>query len=188
MTPKDPFTYRYGIRPSAKYIVPAPQAEQHATKQSTPNPSSDLSDLIGVEDSWTLEKVCGSFSKDDPGEAILGEKSSLARMAVGAIVYAITQRQEIKKENLNRILYQEVDIGNQIKQRINGWPDYAPPGGDPLESQLHRLEDQRRSEEVDAWRDIARLKDRLLVALTDYRSAARTHEMISDNTRQPRQQ
>lgn len=143
-------------------------------------PDDDLCKLIGIDDKWLPKK--DHQRSGDPAEAILGEKADLGKMTVGTITYQIVQRERIKDDNLKRILYQEVAVDSQIFRLQGVWPD------DPtwensrlksgLEMELLRLEQQKRAEEVECWRDISRLKDKLLDRLIEYRDAARRFEMV----------
>lgn len=140
----------------------------------------DLCSILGIEEGWQTERH--PFRSDDPAQLVLGEKAELGKMGVGVLVYQIRQRERIKDENLRRILYQEVAVGGQIERLKGMWPDDPTSGNGRLkaglEMELMRLEGQKRAEEVDCWRDISRLKDRLLDRLIEYRDAARRHEMV----------
>lgn len=165
---------------SASYGVTVIPPRYAARYESRPKPEGDLCELIGIDEKW-LPKVDPKRS-GDPAQAILGEKADLGKMGVGVLVYQIRQRERIKAENLTRILYQEVAIDSQIMRLQSAWPD--DPTSDNgrlksgLEMELLRLEGQKRAEEVDCWRDIARLKDKLLDRLIEYRDAARRYEMV----------
>lgn len=145
-----------------------------------PSRQPDLCDLIGVGYDWRPREDRPTIEKD-PARAILGEKTDLGRMSVGSLVYQIEQRERIRDENLTRILYQEVEIDSQIMRLMATHPDYLT-GIDRLQSglatELTRLEQQKRMEEVECWRDVARLKERLVEALGMYRDTARRYEMV----------
>jgi hypothetical protein len=114
---------------------------------------------------------------------MLGEKADLAKMTVGAIVYEIIQRQQLKEENLTRILYQEVAVDSRIVQFESAWAPYSVPPDSrmkaSLDAELIRLEQQKRAEEVECWRDISRLKERLMETLGMYRDSARRERMVT---------
>ncbi len=174
------YTCSEANHPSASYgLAPVP-SRYVARQRSKRTLDDDLCKLIGMDKKW-LPKVDHKRS-GDPAQAILGEKADLGRMTVGTIAYQIVQREQIKEENLKRILYQEAAIDGQIMRLQGVWPDYLGTQGDRiksgLETELMRLEQQKRAEEVDCWRDIARLKDKLLDRLIEYRDAARRHEMV----------
>lgn len=146
-----------------------------------PKVTSELSDLVGIDDNWLPERQVQTT--DDPAEGILGEKSDLAKMTVGSLVYQIVHREQIKQDNLTSILYQEVDIDGQIMRLQDMSPDYIGSAGDKLkasfEMELLRLQQQKRAEEIECWRDISRIKQNLMEQLGGYREAARRVEMIS---------
>lgn len=174
------YTHAESHSSSASYGVTVIPPRYVARYESRPKPEGDLCELIGIDEKW-LPKVDPKRS-GDPAQAILGEKADLGRMTVGTIAYQIVQRERIKDENLRRILYQEAAIDGQIMRLQSIWPDYLGNEGERmksgLEMELMRLEQQKRAEEVDCWRDISRLKDKLLDRLIEYRDAARRHEMV----------
>lgn len=156
-------------------------AEDIAWPAVKPSKQPDLCDLIGVGYTWRPREDRPTVEQD-PARAILGEKADLGRMSVGALVYQITERQRIKDENLTRILYQEVEIDSQLMRLSATHPNYLGGSIDrqqsSLSSELTRLEQQRRMEETECWRDVARLKERLVEALSLYRDTARRYEMV----------
>jgi len=180
-----PHYYPYTIR-IAQYPVdstwsktPVTDAPQQPRKA---NGGADLYDLIGVHEDWLPARRNRDARPDDPAQWILGEKSDLGRMTVGSIVYQIVQREGIKQDNLTRILYQEAAIDSQILRLQDTWFEGVPPPGDRmtsgLEMELIRLEQQKRAEEVECWRDISRLKEKLMERLGEYRDAARRYQMV----------
>ena len=146
-----------------------------------PSKQPDLCDLIGVGYSWRPREIRPAIEQD-PARAILGEKTDLGRIGVGALVYQINQRERIKDENLTRILYQEVAIDSELMRLARVHPDYLGGSIDrqqsSLSSELTRLEQQRRMEVVECWRDVSKLKERLVEALSLYRDSARRYEMV----------
>ncbi len=178
--------YPYTIR-MAQYPVDTTWA--HPLASDTPRPpreaggGSDLYDLIGVHEDWLPERRTYDSKPDDLAQWILGEKSDLGRMTVGSIVYQIVQRERMKDGNLTRILYQEAAIDSQILRLKDTWFLGVQPPGDrmtpSLEMELIRLESEKRAEEIECWRDISRLKDKLTEHLGEYRDAARKYRMVS---------
>jgi hypothetical protein len=152
-------------------------------RPETPVKQPDLCDVIGVGHSWRPYENRPTIEQD-PARAILGEKTDLGRMSVGALVYQIEQRERIKEENLARILYQEVEIGSQLLRLSAMHPEYLNGGVENLQSKLStelpRLEQQKRAEEIECWRDLTRLKEKLVEALAMYRDVARRYEMVHE--------
>lgn len=150
-------------------------------RPATPSKQPDLCDLIGVGSSWRPYENRPTIEQD-PARAILGEKTDLGRMSVGSLVYQIIERQQIKEENLARILNQEVEIDSQLMRLSATDPDYVGGSIDRMQSglssELTRLEQQKRMEEVECWRDVSRLKEQLVEALSMYRDVARRYEMV----------
>jgi hypothetical protein len=142
---------------------------------------NDLTDLIGIHDAWLPERRWDSMAQD-PAKMILGEKSDLAKLTVGAFVYQMIQRERIKEENLLRILYQEIAIDSQIMQLDAAWPKGMLPQDDmtkmKLQMELIKIDKEKREVQVDCWKDITRLKETLLEHFGNYRNAARKVELI----------
>ena len=142
---------------------------------------NDLTDLIGIHDAWLPERRWDSMAKD-PAKMILGEKSDLAKLTVGAFVYQIIQRERIKEDNLLRILHQEIAIDSKILELEAAWPECMLPQEDmtkmKLQMELIKIDKEKREEEVDCWKDITRLKETLLEHFGNYRNAARKVELI----------
>jgi hypothetical protein len=166
----------------ASYSVPAVPRLCLAEPAPTRPSGDDLVDLIGVDKAWTPQRYTTPTITDDPAMAMLREKADLGKMTVGSLVYQMIQRERFKDENLLRIRYQEVEIDGHMMRIDDMWWPYPAPSGDRmkagLEAELIRLEQQKRLEEIECWRDIARLKERLLEALGLYGDAARRERMV----------
>lgn len=156
-------------------------AEDITWPAAKPSRQPDLCDLIGVGPNWRPREDRPTIEKD-PARAILGEKTDLGRMSVGSLVYQIQQRERIRDENLTRILYQEVEIESQLMRLSAMHPAYLNGSVERLQTglstELPRLEQQKRMEETECWRDVARLKEKLVEALSLYRDTARRYEMV----------
>jgi hypothetical protein len=172
--------YQPQWKASATNAEDIPLAYQ-VTPLAIPKYKNDLTDLIGIHDTWLPEHRWESMDKD-PARMILGEKADLAKLSVGAIVYQIVQREKIKDQNLLRILYQEIAIDSKILRLESAWSEDLPPQDSRflsgLESELIRLEGEKRKEETDCWKDISRLKESLMEQLGNYRNAERKVQLI----------
>ena len=171
---------RYGGR-----YTPAPTVLQVVEPTIVARAGDNLTELIGVHPSWLPRREQGVAPQSDLAMMMLQEKADLGKITVGSLVYQIIQREQMKETNLLRIAYQEVAIDGEILHLEGAWaPDKIPMDNRTkagLEAELIRMQQQKRAEEVECWRDISRLKEKLLESLGLYRDSARRERMVASS-------
>ena len=183
MSSYDPMNPAYQAARYGGVYIPAPTRFRIVEPQAVTPDSDDLTDLIGVHPAWMPQRKTSMADSSDLAMMMLQEKADLGKITVGSLVYQIIQREQIKETNLTRIAYQETAIDGQILRLERAWMpgqlalDNRMKAG--LEAELLRLEKQKLTEETDCWRDIARLKEKLLEALALYRDSARRERMVA---------
>jgi hypothetical protein len=168
---------RYGGR-----YTPAPMLMVPETPPAARN-GDDLTDLIGIDPAWIPRRDKAVVPAADLATMMLQEKADLGKMTVGSLVYQIIQRERIKDANLTHIGYQEAAIGGRLLRLERAWmPGQLPLDNKMkmgLEAELLRLDQLKLAEEIECWRDISRLKEKLLESLALYRDSARRERMVA---------
>jgi hypothetical protein len=170
------------LRYSGRYVPATPS--YRAAEPARPANDDSLADLIGVHESWRPRR--DGYRHDDAATAMLAEKADLAKMTVGSLVYQMIQRERLKDDNLLRLVYQEIEIDGRLLRLKDSWAPHAMlPDNSALlglEAELARIDREKGAEEVACWRDVARLKDKLLESLGTYGDTSRRERMVAGPT------
>ncbi len=109
------------------------------------------------------------------------EKVALAKLTISQLANQLHEREEIKEYNLKAIDYESCRTYSTIIQ-INPWFPLGSPYDKRianLERVLADLDKQKRDETGKFWKDTSDLKKDVVEALKEYRSAARTGEILA---------
>jgi len=124
--------------------------------------------------------TCIPSSKDNLAEEVIKEKIRFQRATLAQLVNLITEREKAKQRNIVSIESEIMDCQAQLYfykchiYPIN--PDNRRKGS--LERSLAQLENQRRQEEIDCWKDTFRLWQELLKAASEYRATIRKAKLM----------
>jgi len=119
-------------------------------------------------------------SIDNPAEEIIKEKIRFQKATLIQLVNLIIEREKTKQRNIVSIESEIMDCQSQLYfykchiYPIN--PDNKRKGS--LERALSQLENQRRQEEIDCWKDTFRLWQELLKAASEYRATVRKARLL----------
>lgn len=120
-------------------------------------------------------------SDDNLAEEIIKEKIRLQKASLVQIINLITEREIAKQNNLASIESEMMKVQGElflykcIVYPIN--PDNKRKSN--LERAISELENQRRQEEIDCWKDTLELWQELLKIAAEYRATVRRVKMIA---------
>lgn len=118
--------------------------------------------------------------KDNLAEDIIKEKIRFQKATLVQLVSLIIERERIKKRNIASLDSEIMDFQSQLYiykchiYPIN--PDNKRKSN--LERALSELENRRRQEEIDCWKDTLRLWQEVLKVAAEYRTAVRKAKLL----------
>ena len=93
-------------------------------------------------------------------DQMLGQRSRLMQTKLDALSVQIIERLRIRAKNLERILDEELDVSNQLisfERLTHSRPDSPFALEGLLQSKRFELGKERRSQDVECWRDLMQI-------------------------------
>ena len=122
-----------------------------------------------------------SYSRDDPAEDIITEKKRFQKASLTQLLNLIQEREKAKERNLASIASEVMNAQSQLYlYKCHRYPivrDNKRKGN--LERSLSELENRRRQEEVDCWKDTRELWQDLLKIAAEYRATSRKAKLLA---------
>ena len=124
----------------------------------------------------------GLPSKNDPLDAFLSGKKEFMEKSAVDILQSIQERENIKKENLDKIQYDSSLTKGRLYE-IEHWQTGKFSNIDRIRSSIHKelsdFEREKRFEEVACWRDTIRLKTELREVMKELEGEKRRETLLS---------
>jgi len=120
------------------------------------------------------------YSLKNISQQIFGRETQNQYTGLKHIAHLLYERAKLHKNHINEINDTHIKI-QEIKfgVEINHNPDRAKRLSN-LEGQLLQLEQSRRDEELNFWKDTVELREKLFAGATEYSSAKQRYSMLSD--------
>jgi len=140
--------------------------------------------IVNPDKNQNLEKTVLDAENEDEEfiDKIFSDEKKILKATVREILNDINMRQEISKRIFLRT---DIDIGNcHIKLDLCKRPylvEKDPKLTAQLESKVLELEQEKRKEQVEFWKDIMFLKKYLMSALQDYWLAFRRTQILQND-------
>ena len=155
---------------SPPYKAPSPKSTlscfQLSDSAVDPNPQDHVYSHVDA-----LVDGLNSAPLGDPLERFMGARKRFLGRSVEDILGLIYEREDLKRENILRILYESAHVGGHLRN-LGDWSIGAFKDVDKTRSQLEKeianLEKERRMEEVSCWRDVTRMKSELRETLKEF--------------------
>jgi len=190
--------YYYQKRYSPKPVAQSPQSTSTSpyyvpSLSFSPSDSATLLETglaapvtDGPIDALTLEIT--ALQSSDPIDSFFAAKRAFAARSVEDILGLIYERESILYDNLHKIDYETSGVKGRLFE-INNWQWGMNPQMERVrfqfEHELRALEGDKRKEEVECWRDIARLRTELREAMREFSQEQRKAGLMGA---QPKQQ
>ena len=183
---------------SSLYIPPI-NSSRRSTSYNIPSSASyafTLSDSAApytpsAGGSTHLDAITDSFGvkpSQDPLDTFFSAKRTFLGKSVEDILGSIYERVSLKYENLHQLEYQSIRLGTRLLELNNcNW------GMNPqiervrinLEREILSTDTEKRTEEVECWRDVTRLKTELRETLREFSQEKQKSALIGDASTNP---
>jgi hypothetical protein len=122
-----------------------------------------------------------SYSRDNPAEDIIKEKIRFQKASLAQTLNLIQEREKAKEGNLASLASEIMNVQSQLYLYKCHWypivSDNRRKGN--LERSLSELENRRRQEELDCWKDTRELWQDLLKIAAEYRATSRKAKLLA---------
>ena len=121
-----------------------------------------------------------SYSKDNPAEDIIIEKKRFQKASLAQLLNLIQEREKAKERNIASLASEIMNVQSQLYLYKCHWYPIARDNKrkGSLERSLSELENCRRQEEVDCWKDTRELWQDLLKIAAEYRATSRKAKLL----------
>ncbi|HBG25835.1 MAG: hypothetical protein A2Y10_08370 [Planctomycetes bacterium GWF2_41_51] len=134
------------------------------------------------DDSELFEKALipeKPYSQENISHQIFGNEIKNQYTGLKHIAHLLYERSKLHKNHINEISDRHLHIqGIKFGVEINHTPDRAKRLSN-IESQLLQLEQSRRDEELNFWKDTVELREKLFAGASEFSSAKQRYSMLS---------
>ena len=111
---------------------------------------------------------------------LLTQRSQILQTKLGVLSVQVLERLKLRSANLAAILDEEQELANRILNREA--LDVNSPSLDGLRQQKHFILQEKRSQDVDCWRDLSHTLRDLLSTWEDLEQSKIRDKLLQDNT------
>ena len=160
----------YGVRPT--YGRP-----YRAARPAYRPPSRPAGTGVTVDDLVTDRRL--PRRRIDPALASLADRRQTAWMGLDDLIPQARARADLYRQHLIELDYEEIAIRNASRRcpRPIGWEPHEDP---EVLRDLQAIDDQRRRERVDFWRDMSRIRLMMPESASAYLGASRRLDLLGE--------
>ncbi len=179
-----PYSYAAGIFQT--YGQPyRPSRHDHAYRSPAAIDFSATPTWRQVDHPQTVEQIIASgyfaVPRSEPETAIISDKQRVARVGLDDLIGQIRGRFALYQQNMYELTYSACEANNAVHRQV---ADQGRPADNrqqySAQKQIQKLYEQQRTERVNLWRDVSRLRLALPENLQSYLSAYRKLSILGD--------